>query len=514
MEKTRINILIIEDNAGDLRLITEMLKESASVSFDISPAEIMKDAEQLIAVKRFDVAILDLNLPDSYGFEGLEKITSLRPGLPVIVLTGIEDEAIGLEAVQKHASDFLVKGQINSALLVKSIRYAIERKRFEELIRHAKEDWERTFDTVPDLITVLDKEHRIIRLNKAMAARLGISPKEAIGLHCFEVVHGSSQPLDSCPHVLTCQDNHEHSSELFEQRLGGDFLVSTTPMCNTEGVLIGSIHVARDITARKKAEEILKRDKKMLEQMITEKSREMLAIQQEVERAKRLADIGTLAATVAHELRNPLATIRLAAYNVKKKVEDPALQKRLNTIDQKVLESDQIINNLLFYSRLKSPQVEKVDIYGLLNEVCENVCLNNAQKEFTLNKKFNALKDELMEADPLQLKELFANVLNNSCDAITDKSGVIEIKAKNRENKYANIEIRDNGVGIEKENMERILEPFFSTKSKGTGLGLTVCQQIIKLHDGSIALTSEKGKGTVVTIKLPFKRVNTMPKTQ
>ncbi len=139
-----------------------------------------------------------------------------------------------------------------------------ERKRAEEVILRAKEEWERTFDTVPDLVAILDPQHRIIRANQAMADRLGVTPEQCIGLLCYEAIHGQSQPPEFCPHALTCNDGQQHVAEVQEPRLGGDFLVSTTPLCDPQGQLIGAVHVARDITERKQMEQELKIEKDTL----------------------------------------------------------------------------------------------------------------------------------------------------------------------------------------------------------------------------------------------------------
>ncbi|MGO8688167.1 MAG: ATP-binding protein [Thermoguttaceae bacterium] len=129
------------------------------------------------------------------------------------------------------------------------------RKQAEETVRRAKEEWEQTFDTVPDFVAVLDEQYRIVRANRPMAQRLGITPEQCVGLRCYEALHGTDQPPDFCPHARTCQDNREHTAEVHEPRLGGHFLVSTTPRFDEQGRLIGTVHVARDITARKRDEE-------------------------------------------------------------------------------------------------------------------------------------------------------------------------------------------------------------------------------------------------------------------
>ncbi len=127
----------------------------------------------------------------------------------------------------------------------------------EKAMAIAKEEWEQTFDAVPDLIAILDNQHRIVRVNKAMANRLGVTKEEAAGLTCYEHVHGTDEPPEFCPHSRLLADGQEHTVEIHEDRLGGDFLVSVSPLHDDEGQLIGSVHVARDITKRKRAEAAL-----------------------------------------------------------------------------------------------------------------------------------------------------------------------------------------------------------------------------------------------------------------
>jgi PAS domain S-box-containing protein len=132
------------------------------------------------------------------------------------------------------------------------------RKQAEESLRRAKEEWERTFASVPDLIAILDNEHRVLRVNEAMARQLGLKPEECVGLSCYEVIHGLPEPPEFCPHTRTFRDGREHVEEVHEERLGGDFLVSTTPLHDEQGLMIGSVHVAHDITLRKQMEDALR----------------------------------------------------------------------------------------------------------------------------------------------------------------------------------------------------------------------------------------------------------------
>jgi PAS domain S-box-containing protein len=138
------------------------------------------------------------------------------------------------------------------------------RKQAEEELRYAHDQWEHTFEAVPDLICILDEAHRIVRVNKAVADRLGCTPKDLAGRHCYEVIHGAERPLACCPHTQLLADGQEHWAEIHEDRLKGDFSICVTPLRNAAGEPTGAVHVAHDITKRKQAEEALRRSEREL----------------------------------------------------------------------------------------------------------------------------------------------------------------------------------------------------------------------------------------------------------
>lgn len=257
---------------------------------------------------------------------------------------------------------------------------------------------------------------------------------------------------------------------------------------------------------RKEAEKILRRDKETFEKLVHERTKELLDIQIKLAQSKRLSDIGTLAATVAHELRTPLGVIRIGAYNMKRKSSDPGLLKHIDHIEAKVVEADKIINNLLLYSRIKTPCLENVFLYDLLNECVREAKESLKERPIRISTQFTCLQGESMRLDPFQMKEVFHNILTNAVDALAGhKKGEIKIHAARRESQgEIAIAFGDNGAGIHKSDLKKIHEPFFTTKSKGTGLGLTVCFQIIENHHGRIEVVSQQGRGAVFTVFLPI----------
>jgi signal transduction histidine kinase len=226
---------------------------------------------------------------------------------------------------------------------------------------------------------------------------------------------------------------------------------------------------------------------------------------EELAKAKRLSDIGALAATVAHELRNPLAAINIAMQNIRRKKQDLPIDKHLDSIEKKILESDQIISNFLFCLRLKIPDYEVVNISSILDECIDSIKKRDNKREFEILREIGN-RNVLIEADPLQMRELFNYILNNAFDAIATKKGNITVGLEINGIASVVIYFKDNGVGIPVEVLQKIQEPFSTIKAKGTVLGLSACQQIVMLHNGEFDIKSELGQGTTVTICLPSRR--------
>nr|WP_319374524.1 PAS domain S-box protein [uncultured Methanobacterium sp.] len=194
--------------------------------------------------------------------------------------TGKTSLAVGLK---KDGTKFPCEMSISSwksgenTYFTSIIRDLTERKKIEDALIHAKEEWEHTFHAVPDLIAILDTNFRIVRVNKAMADRLSVDPEEAIGIHCYKAIHGLDEPPSFCPLRKLLEDGQEHTIEVHEDRIGGDFIVSVSPIHDSEGKLMGVVHVARDITERKRGEEALKESEEKF-RLIFDNANDMISL--------------------------------------------------------------------------------------------------------------------------------------------------------------------------------------------------------------------------------------------
>lgn len=183
------------------------------------------------------------------------------------VFTAIMDILMGLLWWGRIDLDLMIIGSINAfvvALVVSIILILLFRqirnyeRHAEDVVKSSKEEWEQTFNSMTDLIMIVDTKHKVLRTNKAMADKLRLTPSETAGLICYEHVHGLTEPPSFCPHSMLLSDGQEHSAEVYEEGLGGYFLVTVTPVFNARREVVGSVHTAKDITERKLAEQALK----------------------------------------------------------------------------------------------------------------------------------------------------------------------------------------------------------------------------------------------------------------
>lgn len=217
-------------------------------------------------------------------------------------------------------------------------------------------------------------------------------------------------------------------------------------------------------------------------------------------RAERLATVGQLAAGAAHEIRNPLTGIRSTIQYLRRDYEGNADKQEL--VDELIAEVDridQIIAGLLSFARPSDPSLEPVDLVEMLRQVAHLVATSARKAQVAVSLDLPS-QPCAVEADPAQLKQVFLNLYLNAIQAMRE-GGVLTVRLVEAATGYQ-VEVRDTGVGIPTEHLDKVFDPFYTTKEEGTGLGLAICYGIIACHHGQIDLASQPGQGTCVTVRL------------
>lgn len=221
----------------------------------------------------------------------------------------------------------------------------------------------------------------------------------------------------------------------------------------------------------------------------------------------KLSIVGRLASSITHELRNPLSVINSSVqFCLEKLTLDEPLKKHLEIIQRNVMRANQIIYDLLEFSKPKSFNFQIIPFHEILDEVITMISTKCEHAKVKLEKKYNDNFPEI-KADKQKLEQVFMNIILNAIDAMPN-GGILTISVKvDAKNHEIVVTFADTGIGIEKENIKKIFEPFFTTKKeKGTGLGLSTAYSIIKEHGGNIKVDSEPGKGAMFIIYLPMRK--------
>jgi len=388
-----------------------------------------------------------------------------------------------------------------------------DRKQAEEALRESEEKFKLLFNNAADA-HVLYQGEQFIDCNQAALDMLGFHEKsKLLCLHPSQISpkfqpDGQDSLEKSEAMIARAFEQGSYRFEWLCQRADGsglllDVLLNVIRM---KGHTL--IHgVWQDITARKQAEELQQQHTRLLEEAVQQKQREMEALFDKLLRQEKLATIGQMAGSIAHELRNPLGAIRQSIYYLKHlsqrrglTSDNPKVLRHLDLIDAELETSAQVITDLLDMTRAKPPQIQRIDLRPLLADTIAR-CHLPPQVRVTV-----LLEPEpfWIAADAAQLKQVLLNVLTNAAQAI-ESEGTITISAsQSGESAESVMTIHDTGAGIVPASLEKVFEPLYTTKANGTGLGLPICKEIIEAHHGAIAVASQMNAGTTVTIRLPW----------
>jgi PAS domain S-box-containing protein len=278
---SHIHALLVEDDPDDTLLIKDCLTKIGTGTIKLDHTERLSKALILLGEKNYDVILLDLNLPDSRGLETITYTVKRFPKIPVVVLSGIADELITVEAVRRGAQDYLVKGEITGPLVMRVMRYAIERKQIEAILRNNEARYRMLVENSPNGITLTDLEGNLLLCNKQAAQLHGYDKPEAmLGLHLFKLYAPRDQQIALTHTQKALSEGKVINAECTLRRKDGSQFpaeISTVLVRNTGGTPTGFFNIAQDISDRKQAIETEKQYLMLKEDLISRVSNELRA---------------------------------------------------------------------------------------------------------------------------------------------------------------------------------------------------------------------------------------------
>jgi two-component system, cell cycle sensor histidine kinase and response regulator CckA len=502
MSSTHLKVLLVEDNPGDARLIREMLLEVPHLRFELELADRL--ATGLVRLRAGDIhaVLLDLGLPDSRGHDTFVAAQAEASHVPIIVLTGLGDEALALRTVQEGAQDYLVKGQVDARLLERAIRYAVERKKAEQALRlseMALRQSEASFRSLvlnsPYAIFRSSLDGRFLDANPALVGMLGYgSDSELMTLYCPADVYGDPRESEQLVEFFKSQTQFRGIEVGWKRKDGKLITVNLTgrPVRDEEGTLTHFEIIAEDITERK-------------------------ALEAQLRQLHRMESVGRLAGGVAHDFNN-LLCVMLGHSEVLQDSLDQnnGLRKHAEEITKAGKRAASLTRQLLAYSRqqLLEPKVLSLNtVVADMESMIQRLIGEDIELATVLEPSLGRVK-----ADQGQIEQIIMNLAVNARDAMP-QGGKLIMETSNVEldeafahqhppstpGRYILLVVTDTGLGISKKIQAHIFEPFFTTKGKdkGTGLGLSVVYGVVKQSGGYIWVYSEPGKGTTFKIYLP-----------
>ncbi len=472
-----VNILMIDDDEDDFFLVNELLHDISPGQYQLEWASTFEKGKAAINRREHDVYLVDYRLGPFTGLDILHYFQHLNLQAPIIMLTGKGDYAIDQEAMQAGAYDYLVKGDITADLLERSIRYALDEYSHLRTIEESEKRYFGIFEKAHDLILLADCDKNIIDANPAALRTLKYEKDDLLRKHLRDLFMNKEQAESFLSQI--CEEGETIREYDFKTSDHQKLVVQINAVMLDEAAQI-FLCVIQDITERKREE-------------------------QEKQYQEKFVITGRIARVIAHEVRNPLTNILLAISQFK---EDPEVMASedaslyTDIIERNCTRINQLITELLHSTRMMELHANAVSLDKLLSNTLalsqDRMKLNEIQLELKLDKD-----DISVMADEDKVVIAFLNIVINAIEAMTPGSGMLTITTKRIQDK-AFIKISDNGPGIPDEVQSRLFDPFYTSKAKGTGLGLTSTQNILLNHKGTIHVESEIGKGTVFTITLPI----------
>ncbi|MEA3349650.1 MAG: PAS domain S-box protein, partial [Chloroflexota bacterium] len=386
-----------------------------------------------------------------------------------------------------------------------------ERVRAEGELRESKTRLQGLFETMAEGMIFIAPDGQIVQANPAAERMLGFQRSEIEARNYiapeWEILRPDGTPMPP--------EEMAGPRAMKEKRLVKDVVmgakrpngtiswinVSAAPLINEAGEIEGVVGTFADITERKQAEEALQEYSERLEEMVEERTRELRDAQEELIRQERLAALGQIAGSMGHELRNPLGVIHNANYYLGMKLAeaDEDVKESIELIAEETQNASKIIADLLDFGRAQAADPALVNVSEVVNAV---IGQNPPPDEVTLSVD---VPDNLppIFVDELQIKHVLTNLITNAYQAMPE-GGELSVESGQSTAGSVMIEISDTGTGIPPENLEKIFEPLFTTKSRGIGLGLAICKKLIAANGGKIEVESTVGEGSTFHVYVPM----------
>jgi PAS domain S-box-containing protein len=501
------SLLLIEDDLGFARLLREMFKDQGSETV-VTHVDSMSAAETHLGGHAFDIILLDPGLPDSQGIESVQRAHAAARHVPLVVLTGRDDESLALQALQEGAQDYLIKGQIDTRGLLRFLRYGVERHAMEDALFVEKERALVTLNSIGDAVACTDISGNITFLNVVAQGLTGWSWQEAAGRPIAEVIRildATTRETIPDPMAMAVGRNetmHLPGNSILIRRDGFETPIedSVAPIHDREEQPAGAVIVFRDVSAARSSQQQLR------------------IVSEELERSNgELQDFATIA---SHDLQEPLRKIRafgdrLAVHSAG--ALDDEASDYLRRMTNAAGRMQTLINDLLEYSQvtMRPEPPRPVD----LGDVVSEVLIDLDERIRVSNGKVHVGPLPTILANPFQMRQLFQNLIANALKFHPE--GVapeVHIEATSRADGRGSkgrrdrtlgweIRVRDNGIGFEEKHVDRIFAPFQRLHGRqayeGTGMGLAICRRIVALLGGTLTATSRPGAGATFVITLP-----------
>jgi len=392
-----------------------------------------------------------------------------------------------------HTVIFLLGTLLLGLFFVLGRKRLVEISQTSQSLKKSQQAWQKTFDALPDIITLMDNKFKIIQANRAAYQLFDLQQQEIVGHKCYELYASRTSPCPACPALQTFKDSTDHVEVIEHTKIGRTYLVTVGLIADDSGQLLNLVHSARDITQRIKLEE-------------------------ELFQTRKLEAIGTLASGVAHDFNNILTVIRghaeLAMMQCDEQNQFWNDFKAINAAGER---ASHLTRQLLAFSRKEKINPEIIQINPLISNLGKMLKRLIGEE---INLEIN-LADKLppILADPGQIEQIIINLLVNAADATreiplnqgrkvsitTTPTKLPDDDSEINQTPAIGLRISDNGCGIAKDILPLIFDPFFTTKEsgKGTGLGLSTVHGVVEQNRGRIEVESQPGQGTTFTIYWP-----------